>query len=164
MRRFVTVLALGVLAVPSLADQENEVRCKEIGFSNAVEIQDHELFSSFIDPDARFVGGKVDRGREAIAEAWKVFFTGDLPKIMWRPKIIEVLESGDLALSRGPYRIIDKNSQGETTEAWGTFNSVWRLTSDGEWLVVFDAGGPLPEPPPADERALLDQPDNCDTR
>lgn len=164
MQKIAAICALTALAAPALADLADQVRCREIGFSKAVETQDHELFSSFIDPDARFVGGKVDRGRETIAEAWKVFFTGDLPKIMWRPKIIEVLESGDLALSRGPYRIIDKNSQGETTEAWGTFNSVWRLTSDGEWLVVFDAGGPLPEPPPAGERALLDQPDSCDTR
>ena len=54
-------------------------------------------FASFIDPDARFVGSKVDRSREAIAEAWAVFFTGELPSIRWRPQFIEVLESGDLA-------------------------------------------------------------------
>ena len=118
MNDLMAILVLSGLAMTAVADFEDEVRCREIGFSKSVENQDQERFASFVDPDARFVGNKVDRSREAIAEAWTVFFTGDLPSIKWRPQFIEVLESGDLALSRGPYRIIDRNEQGETTEAW----------------------------------------------
>ena len=161
MQKLAAIAALTVLAVPALADLEDDVRCREIGFSKSVESQDHEAFASFIDEDARFIGAGVDRGREAIAEAWMVFFSGDFPTIKWRPKYIEVLDNGKLALSRGPYRMVTRDEDGKTAEHWGIFNSVWRLNPDGEWRVVFDAGGPLPEPPPAEDRALLDQPDEC---
>ena len=162
MRFAMMVLLLGVLATSALADLADEVRCREVGFSMSVEHQDHELFASFIDSDARFVGSKVDRGREAISAAWGVFFEGELPSIKWRPQYIEVLESEDLALSRGPYRIINKNEEGETTEAWGTFNSVWRLSANGEWLVIFDAGSAPDETPSQEQRDLLESDGGCE--
>mgnify|MGYP001818735749 FL=1 len=84
------------------ADLADEVRCREIGFSRAAERQDLDAFRSFIDADARFVGGTVLRGVEDITAAWAVFFQDDGPVIQWRPQIIEVLENGKLALSRGP--------------------------------------------------------------
>lgn len=162
MRLWATLLLLAVPALPTLADLQQDVRCREIGFSKSVELQDRETFASFIDPDARFIGGKVDRGRDVITEAWAVFFTGDLPSIKWRPQIVEVLESGNLALSRGPYRIIDKDENGDTREGWGTFNSVWRLDADGQWLVVFDAGSFPDETPTDEQRELLESDAGCD--
>ena len=162
MRLWATLLLLAAPALPTLADLQQDVRCREIGFSKSVEAQDRETFASFIDPDARFVGGKIDRGRDVITEAWAVFFTGDLPSIKWRPQIIEVLDSGDLALSRGPYRIIDKDENGDTREGWGTFNSVWRQNADGEWLVVFDAGSFPDETPTDEQRELLESDAGCD--
>jgi ketosteroid isomerase-like protein len=162
MRYSAVLLLLAVIGTPALGDPAQEVRCREIGFSKSVESQDRDGFASFIDPDARFVGNKVDRSREAIAEAWAVFFTGDLPSIKWRPQFIEVLESGDLALSRGPYRIIDENEQGEVTEAWGTYNSVWRLNADGKWLIVFDAGSFPDETPSDEQRQLLESDAGCE--
>ena len=162
MKLWAVILLLAVSTAPAFADPADEVRCREVGFSKSVESQDREGFASFIDPDARFVGNKVDRSREAIADAWAVFFTGGLPSIKWRPQFIEVLESGDLALSRGPYRIIDENEQGEVTEAWGTYNSVWRLNDDGEWLIVFDAGSFPDETPRDDQRELLESDAGCE--
>jgi len=145
----------------ALADLAEEVRCREIGFSKAAEKQNARRFASFIDADARFVSSTVTRGPLAVAEAWKVFFTGDSPTIKWRPQIVEVLEDGKLALSRGPYRVISNDEDGNETEHWGTFNSVWRLQADGGWKVVFDAGSAAAQPPAEEVRALLDQKDNC---
>ena len=162
MRYLAMFLLLAIPAIPALADHEQTVRCREIGFSKSVEVQDRELFTSFIDPDARFVGSAVSRGREAIADAWAVFFTADSPAIKWRPQIIEVLDAGNLALSRGPYRIIDKDDQGETRESWGTYNSVWRLNADGDWLIVFDAGSAPDETPTDEQRDLLESDAGCD--
>ena len=162
MRNLAALAMLTAVAMPALADPADDVRCREIGFSKSVEVQDHEAFASFIDPDARFIGGKVTRGREAVAEAWRVFFTGDLPTIRWRPQFIEVLESGDLALSRGPYRVLDRNEQGEITESWGTFNSIWRRNADGEWLVVFDAGSPGASAPTDEQRKILESDAGCE--
>jgi uncharacterized protein (TIGR02246 family) len=162
MKALLSTLVLAALAAPASAGPEDDVRCREIGFSKSVETRDHELFASFIDPDARFIGGAVNRGRDAVAEAWKVFFSGELPTIQWRPQFVEVLESGDLALSRGPYRVLDRNDDGEIEEAWGTFNSVWRRNADGEWLVVFDAGSPARETPTDEQRRLFESDQGCD--
>ena len=140
----------------ALADLSDEVRCREIGFSKSAEERNLQAFRAFIDADARFVSNTVLRGADAVAEAWAVFFTADGPTIKWRPAIIEVLENGTLALSRGPYRVAAKDADGNPVENWGTFNSVWRLNADGEWRVVFDAAAPGD-----DERALLDATDDC---
>jgi ketosteroid isomerase-like protein len=154
-----SVLLLSTAAAATeLAD---EVRCREIGFSRAAEMRDAELFSSYIDADARFVGTSVLRGPMAIASAWAVFFAEEGPSIKWRPQFVEVLEEGTLALTRGPYRMIVTDEVGVQSERWGTFNSVWRKRADGGWKVVFDAGSDSGEPPPEAVRDLLDQGDDC---
>jgi uncharacterized protein (TIGR02246 family) len=152
------VLFLGsqILAAPA-----DDVRCREIGFSLAAEARDAERFASFIDADARFVGGTVLHGTEAIVEAWKVFLSADGPSIKWRPQFVEVLEDGTLALTRGPYRVIAIDESGNRKESWGTFNSVWRKHDDGSWKVVFDAGSQAAEAPAAEIMALLDQESGC---
>ena len=54
----------------------------------------------------------------------------------WNPEIVEVLESGTMALSSGPVR-------DPTGRQIGTFNSIWRHDPDGHWRVVFDKGCPV---------------------
>jgi len=160
MCRFAVILIL-FLSSSAIADLAGEVRCREISFSLAAEIRDAELFASFIDLDARFVGSSVTHGPAAIAEAWGAFFADDGPSIKWRPQFVEVLEDGTLALTRGPYRMITTGENGEQTEHWGTFNSVWRRNGDGAWRVVFDAGNTAAEPPGDEVKVLLDQADDC---
>lgn len=156
------ILALIVfLCSTAFADLADQVRCREIGFSVAAETRDADAFRSFIDFDARFVGSSVSRGPSSITEAWSVFFSDGGPEIKWRPQFVEVLDDGTLALTRGPYRMISKDDNGEKTDYWGTFNSVWRLNDDGEWRVVFDAGNATAEPPTEDIQALLDQDSVC---
>ena len=145
-----------LLPVISAADPAQDVRCRETGFSEAAEQRDAAAFAAFIDADARFVGATVSRGADEIVAAWQPFLTEGGPAIKWRPQFVEVLEDGDLALSRGPYRLIVTHQDGNETEHWGTFNSVWRLHDDGVWRVVFDAGSPATETPSDEQRALLD--------
>jgi ketosteroid isomerase-like protein len=161
MNRLTVLSLLLAGVVPALANPVDEVRCREIGFSQAAERQDLDAFRSFIDVDARFVSSTVLRGPEAITEAWTFFFTDDIPTIKWRPQIVEVLENGRLALSRGPYRVISPGENGEAVEQWGTFNSVWRLNDDGVWRVVFDAGSPAATSPDEATRAVLDAEVDC---
>jgi ketosteroid isomerase-like protein len=148
-------------STPLLADVTEDVKCSEIAFSQSVEVQDMSAFKSLIDPDARFVGNSVSRGIEDIATAWSVFFSDDAPAMKWRPQIIEVLDGGSWALSRGPYRMITLDPEGKPTERWGTFNSVWRKHVDGTWKVVFDAGNASAEPPSEEIQALLDEEVTC---
>lgn len=134
------------------------VTCAEIDFSLAVEHRDREAFAALIHPDARFVGGGVHRGRQAVVDAWAPFFEEDGPKLTWRPMIVEVLASGDLALSRGPYRLQTVDEDGTLVEQWGTFNSTWQRQPDGRWQVVFDAGSPAPGDFPPEIRLLVLEP------
>ena len=165
MVRFAHFAALIFLASCAVADvivdAKDEVRCREIAFSRSVENKDIEAFKSFLDNDARFVGRSVMSGPHAITEAWKVFFADDGPIIKWRPQFVEVLEDQTLALTRGPFRMISKDADGNSVEQWGTFNSVWRKDPDGQWRVVFDAGSSATEPPDDKTRALLDQEEDC---
>ena len=152
------------LAFPSatIADLADIVRCQEIAFSRSVEAQDLTGFKFLIDDDARFVSNAVIKGPDAIAEAWGVFFTDQGPKIKWRPQFVEVLEDGKLALTRGPYRMVTKDEDGNEAAHWGTFNSVWRIQADGSWKVVFDAGSPANDAPAEEIQALLEQELACD--
>lgn len=157
---FFSALCL-LFASSALADLQDDVRCSEINFSKSVENGDPESFAALIDDDARFVGDSVTRGPEAIAAAWQVFFADNGPRIKWRPRIVEVLGDGTLALTRGPYRMTTRDDDDNVSEHWGTFNSIWRRQPDGRWKVVFDAGSASDEPPPAEVRALLDTDDDC---
>lgn len=161
MKYRLIVAASLLAAATAAADLADDVRCREIGFSQSVENQDIDAFRSFIDADARFVGAGVLRGVDQIAESWSVFFKPGLPTIKWRPQIIEVLDDRKLALSRGLYISMAANADGETVESWGTFNSIWRLNDDGVWRVVFDAGSPANGDPTEETRALLAQQDDC---
>ena len=162
MRNIIGITLFLVAGSAALADVTDDVRCREIGFSLSVEKGDATAFRSFVDPDARFVGGGgVIRGADAVADGWQVFFADGGPSIKWRPQFVEVLEDGQLALTRGPYRMTSVDADGNAQESWGTFNSVWRLHDDGQWRVVFDAGNPAHEPPDEATRALLDEPVNC---
>lgn len=161
MKALFAAVLVSLAAPIAAADAIDDVRCREIGFSLAAERQDMAAFRSFIDADARFVGNGVLRGVDDIAAAWSVFFSDDSPAIKWRPQIVEVLENGMLALSRGPYRVTSQDADGKPLEQWGTFNSIWRLHDDGLWRVVFDAGSPAATPPDDATKALLETEDTC---
>lgn len=161
MKRLVIVIVSLLAAAIATADPADDVRCREIGFSKAAEQRDIIAFRSFIDPDARFVGSTVLRGVDSVAEGWAVFFAAEGPRIKWRPRIVEVLEDGKLALSRGPYRVVSQDPDGNVVESWGTFNSTWRLNDDGQWRVVFDAGSPAIGDADAETMALLDAGGDC---
>jgi hypothetical protein len=49
---------------------------------------------------------------------------------------VEVLDSGDLALSSGPVR----DASGKLI---ATFTSIWRREAPATWRIVFDKGNPV---------------------
>ena len=161
MQRLIISAILLVACTPVGADPVADVRCQEVAFSRAAEDRDLESFVSFLDVDARFVGNAVLRGPDEIAAAWQVFFADDGPTIKWRPQFVEVLASGDLAFTRGPYRLLATGPDGEAVEEWGTFNSVWRKDKDDTWRIILDAGSASDAEPSDSVRALLEQDDSC---
>jgi ketosteroid isomerase-like protein len=129
--------ALGVAPSKAAGQFEGaaaEVAAREIAFAKTMADRDLGAFSSFISPEAVFfTGNEPLRGREEIVRAWAPFFEGEAAPFSWHPDVVEVLESGRLALSSGPVR----NASGEEA---GRFNSIWRKDADGQWWVVFDKG------------------------
>lgn len=110
------------------------VREREIAFAGTMAARDHAAFLTFVSDEAVFFNGNDPlRGAVAIGEAWAPFFTAPAAPFSWHPDVVEVLDSGRLALTSGPVR----NPAGEVV---GRFNSIWRLEADGVWRVVFDKG------------------------
>lgn len=118
----------------STADLQAQVRETERAFAKTMADRDHAAFMAFLAEETIFFNGQTPiRGKQAVAEAWKPFYERPQPPFSWDPDVVEVLDSGTLALSSGPV----KDPAGNVI---GTFNSVWRRQPDGRWLVVFDKG------------------------
>jgi len=138
--RSVALLVSGAMCLPIFTAQGQvaaaaaEVEAREIAFAKTMADRDLDAFLSFVSPEAVFFSGNEPlRGRDEIARAWAPYFEGALAPFSWHPDVVEVLESGNLALSSGPVR-------GPSGEEVGRFNSIWRKEADGRWRVVFDKG------------------------
>jgi ketosteroid isomerase-like protein len=142
-------------AIAVTGSVEDQVRCAELAFSRSVQEQNIEAFTAMVDEDARFTGGETLRGKQEIADGWTPFFQTDAPRFRWAPDNIEVLETGDLALSQGPWEMILVGESGEDVVRTGRFFSVWRRDENGRWSVIFDGGTP-PRPADGDPFASLD--------
>ena len=118
------------------AELARQVFVAESSFAATMAARDPEGFARFVAPEAIFFGPQQPlRGKAAVVEGWARFFAGPAAPFSWGPEMVEVLESGTLALTSGPVR-------DPTGKQVGTFNSIWRREPDGRWLVVFDKGCP----------------------
>lgn len=132
------ILAAGVES----ANVANEVRDRERAFAKSMADRDLAAFESFLADEAIFISGQGPlRGKAAVVAGWKRYFEGKTAPFSWEPETVEVLDSGGLALSRGPVH----DPEGRRV---GTFTSTWRREADGRWLIVLDSGcPPCPCPP-----------------
>ena len=122
------------------SELKEQVRKTEAAFARTMADRDHAGFTSFLADETVFLGRTVQRGKAAVAAAWKPFYEGAKAPFSWAPERVEVLDSGTLGMTSGP--VYDEN--GKRT---GTFNSVWRREKDGQWRIVFDIGCPPCSPP-----------------
>ncbi|MEN3274655.1 MAG: hypothetical protein V7631_445 [Massilia sp.] len=106
----------------------------ERAFAATMATRDFDAFTAFLSREAVFLGPEgAQRGRDAVARAWRPYFDKAQPPFSWEPGEVEVLDSGTLAISSGPV----KDAAGKQV---GRFHSVWRLEGPGTWRVVFDKG------------------------
>ncbi len=122
-------------AVPlSNAELKKQVEDTERAFAATMKARDHVAFASFVAEDAVFFNGPTPlRGKAAVGAFWKKFYGKGEAPFSWEPDQVEVLASGNLAMSSGPVY----NPKGKLISR---FNSVWRLDAQGKWKVVFDRG------------------------
>jgi len=115
------------------AGAEEAVRSAELAFAKAMADRDFDAFASHLSAEAIFFdGSKTRHGAAEVSAAWKPLFRDPKAPFSWAPDHVEVLASGDLALSTGPV-IVDG-------QVIGRFNSVWRLEAPHTWRIVFDKG------------------------
>jgi ketosteroid isomerase-like protein len=126
--------AAATLTPQARAALVQQVTDAENAFAKTIVDRDFDAFLSFIAEECIFLnGGSPLRGRKAIGDFWKRFYTGPNPPFTWKPDLVEVLDSGNLAQSIGPVA----NPNGVVNMR---FYSTWRLEGDGKWRVVFDDG------------------------
>lgn len=130
-------LTAGCAAVaprPSREEMVAQVTAAELAFAKTMADRDFNAFLRLVAPEAVFLnGGKPLRGKAAIADFWKRFYTAPSPPFTWKPDLVEVVDSGTLAQSIGP--VAAPNGK-----VVSRFYSTWRREPDGEWRVVFDDG------------------------
>lgn len=137
----VVVLTAATLSIAKSSNGQSsdelarQVRAAEIAFARTMAVRDYQAFASHVADEAVFIGQRPLRGKASVVAEWKRYFEGAQAPFSWEPETVEVLDSGTLALSRGPVR----DEKGQQT---GTFNSIWRREADGRWKVVFDMGCP----------------------
>jgi ketosteroid isomerase-like protein len=141
MRSLALALLLAVSAAAQAQGAQAEVIAAERAFAKSMADRDFAAFGRWVAADTLFFSGsKVHRGRDAVLAAWKGFFEGPQAPFSWEPDQVEVLDSGQLALSTGPVR----NPQGQVI---ARYNSIWARQGDGRWLIIFDKGSPADPPP-----------------
>jgi ketosteroid isomerase-like protein len=116
-------------------DLRKQVADAERAFAKTMADRDFAAFQNLLADEAVFFSGpgKANRGKPAVADAWKRLYEGKTAPFSWEPDHVEVLDSGKLAHSSGPV----KDPSGKIV---GQFNSIWRLEAPNTWRVVFDKG------------------------
>lgn len=119
---------------PDLVTMAEQVRASETAFAATMAARDFKAFGSWVADDATFVnGGKPLRGKVAVLTHWERFFRSAQAPFAWKPEIVEVLASGQLAYSEGPVSLPDG-------KVVARYFSTWRRHPDGSWKIVLDNG------------------------
>jgi ketosteroid isomerase-like protein len=130
-------LLAGCMTAPrtpqDLTQLREQVRGTELAFAKTMADRDHSGFASFLSEETVFFSPQATHGKQAVAQAWARFYEGPVAPFSWRPEEVEVLASGQLAISSGPVF----NPAGKQI---GQFMSVWRLEAPGTWRIIFDKG------------------------
>jgi len=119
---------------PGTLQLRQQVESTERAFAATMAKRDYAAFTRFLSDEAVFFSGEtVQHGKQEVAAAWKPYFDGAEAPFAWEPQVVEVLDSGTLALSSGP--VYDP---GGTLVSH--FTSIWRLEAPGRWRIIFDKG------------------------
>jgi ketosteroid isomerase-like protein len=135
---------------PSPQLLRQQVENTERAFAATMAERDYAAFTRFLSDEAVFFSGEtVLHGKQEVAAAWKPYFDGAEAPFAWEPQVVEVLDSGALALSSGP--VYDPGGK-----LVSHFTSIWRLEAPGTWRIIFDKGSracsaPVPEEKDQDE-------------
>ena len=127
---------------------------RELSFAQSVESHDAKAFASHLHPGTVFNAGTSApvRGKDAVLANWASLIEGKVLHLRWHPDVVNIGGDRNIAISRGPYMIEDSRPAAKEKYQVGTFMTIWTRQPGGEWVVLFDGGGP-PSTPVADLHA-----------
>ncbi len=128
-----------VTVAPARAHSDAEqIRELEAAMVAAVAAGDVAAIVDFYTPDGLFMppNAPQSEGREAIAEAWPGLLALPGFALTWRPTLIEVSASGDLAYDVGTYWL-GFNTDAGRVNVEGKYVVVWKKL-DGKWKAAAD--------------------------
>jgi ketosteroid isomerase-like protein len=110
-----------------MTKEECTVWQRESDFARSFDDHDMSAFASFIDPGAVFNAGSTAplRERKAIVEHWGRIVSGAPVKLVWRPHVVTISGSGNIAFSTGPYVMINKKPDAQNPYLVGDFITIW---------------------------------------
>jgi ketosteroid isomerase-like protein len=115
-------------------EARRQVMETERAFARTMAERNLGAFGTFVSDDAVFFSGPTPlHGKAAVVEWWARFYKNPAAPFSWEPEQVEVLASGDLALSTGPVH----DASGKLI---AHFTSIWRLEAPRRWRIVFDKG------------------------
>jgi ketosteroid isomerase-like protein len=113
-----------------------QVRATEVAFAKTLADRNVQAFRAMIAPDVIWLADQPLRGPDQVLTRWQKFFDAPQAPFSWSPELVEVQDGGKLALSTGP--VLDPAGK-----RIGTYTSIWRRESTGEWKIIFDRGCPV---------------------
>lgn len=104
---------------------------------DAINRKDVEAALALYEPDAAFVTAEgTVTGLDAIRQVMEAFIATQ-PRLTMEPK--ETVRTGDIAVTRGTWKLAGIGPDGEAIEMSGRSVEVVRQQADGTWRFVIDA-------------------------
>jgi len=119
---------------------KDEVLKAEANFAQMAKEQGlAAAFLAFADENAVLQRGTLIKGKAEI----KAYFEKNAVsyknlKLEWKPDLVEVSASGDLAYTYGEYTSKSLAEDGKVSNGSGIFHTVWKRQADGQWKFVWD--------------------------
>ncbi len=134
----------GCATLPSHTSTEElrkQVADTERAFAKTMADRDFTAFASFISEEAVFISEPTSSiGKKQVIERWKRLYEKPEAPFSWEPAEVQVLSSGNLALSTGP--VYDPKGK-----LIAKYTSIWRRDAANTWHIIFDRGNDVCDEP-----------------
>jgi ketosteroid isomerase-like protein len=104
-------------------------------WSKAAAARDLERTVAYYSEDAIVLPPNAARAttKQAIRNVWKDLLASPGLVITWKPKKVELANSGDMAWVSGTYHLIMNDANGKQINDRGKYLEVWKKQGDGNW-------------------------------
>jgi len=82
--------------------------------------------------------GKLHKGKSDIQQFFDLKAYGENVTLTWAPDFIDASKSGDMGYTYGGYTFTTYDSANNEKIVEGTFHTVWKKQSDGQWKYTWD--------------------------